>query len=78
MENNDELNVKAWRIAGFQTSRGFGARSGGGDIENDVIGLTLLFRDLDKPGYFIMAPHEAEQLGQALLDSARRATSNGD
>jgi hypothetical protein len=68
----DELNVKANRVTGFQTSRGFAGRQGTQELLNDIVGLTLRLEDYDKPTYFIMAPEEAEQIGQALIDSARR------
>lgn len=70
---DDELNVTAYKVKGFQTSRGFAGRADRNEMLNDIVGLTLSCEDLERPGYFIMAPHEAEELGQALIDSARKA-----
>lgn len=67
-----EINARAYRVEGFQTSRGFAGRHGTQELLNDIVGLTLRLEDFDKPGYFIMSPEEAEHIGQALIDSARR------
>lgn len=69
---SDELNVRANRVTGFQTSRGFAGRQGTQELLNDIVGLTLRLEEYDKPVYFIMDPDEAETIGQALIDSARR------
>lgn len=68
----DELNVRAWRVTGFQTSRGFAGKVEG-ELFNDAVGLTLSCEDLASPGYFIMSADEAETIGNALLDTARKS-----
>lgn len=72
MSDPAELNVRAWKIGGFQTTRGF---AGGpkGELLSGVVGLTLRFEDLDKPGFFIMTADEAEEIGRALIETARLA-----
>lgn len=70
---NEELQAgPAWKVRGVQTGRGFGARTGSDGVPEDLISLTLICEDLDKPGYFVFAPEDAEKTALALLDTVRR------
>lgn len=72
-EDLEELNVQPWRVRRVQTSRGFGSPIGSDQVPEPLVGLHLHCEGLDRPGHFVLSPTEAEALGRALIDSAKRS-----